>query len=237
MTLVQPYDLWCMGSIAKAWNELRAEVPDHVSLVAVSKTKPNEAVVEAYGAGARMFGENRVQELVGKHETLTHQDSGRTDEFEGLEWHQIGTLQRNKVKYIAPFVHLIHAVDQTSLLDEINKRAASHGRKQNILLQVHIAEEQSKFGFASSELPQLLEQLDGGRWPNVHALGLMGMATFTSDEAQVAREFSGLRKDFEAHGRQRNWTTLSMGMSGDWRIAVAEGSTMVRIGSSIFGQR
>lgn len=226
-----------MGSIKTAWESVRAEVPNEVTVVAVSKTKPIEDVVEAFGAGARMFGENRVQELVGKHETLTHETSGKPDDFKGLAWHQIGTLQRNKVKYIAPFVDLIHAVDQPSLLDEINKRAGQHGRIQNVLLQVHIAEEQSKFGFIPDELRPLLDRLDSGEWPHVKVKGLMGMATFTPDEAQVGREFSGLRRQYESHGTNRNWETLSMGMSGDWRVAVKEGSNMVRIGSAIFGQR
>ena len=226
-----------MGNIANAWASVREEVPEEVTLVAVSKTKPVEAVVEAFGAGARMFGENRVQELVGKHESLTHSDTGRPADFEGLEWHQIGTLQRNKVKYIAPFVHLIHAVDQPSLLGEINKRAGQHHRTQNVLLQVHIAKEQTKFGFAPEELGPLLDRLDAGEWPHVSIRGLMGMATFTPDQTQVGREFSDLRRHFEAHGLDRKWDTLSMGMSGDWRVAVNEGSNMVRIGSAIFGQR
>ena len=225
------------SDIAANWNEVRAAVPSGVEVIAVSKTKPIQAVEAAYAAGARSFGENRVQELVGKHEALTHADSGRTDEFEGLQWHQIGTLQKNKVKYIAPFVDLIHAVDQAPLLDEIDKRAGAAGRRISVLLQMHIAQESSKFGLSSKELEDILERIGDGAWPNVEVKGLMGMATFTDDTAQVAREFGGLRQLFESHGAERNWNTLSMGMSGDWRIAVDQGSTMVRIGSAIFGMR
>lgn len=222
--------------IASHWHEVRSAVPAEVEVIAVSKTKPVEAVEAAYAAGARCFGENRVQELVGKHEALTHADSGRAPEHEGLQWHQIGTLQKNKVKHIAPFVDLIHAVDQAALLDEINKRAATAERRIRVLLQMHIAQESTKFGLSRQELDDLLRRHDGGDWPHVHMEGLMGMATFTEDHAQVAQEFGGLRQLFEQH-RARGWRTLSMGMSGDWRIAVDQGSTMVRIGSAIFGTR
>lgn len=226
-----------MQEVSEAWRSVRDAVPDHVTVVAVSKTKPVEAVEEAHAAGARVFGENRVQELVGKHEALTHPETGRPSEFPDLRWHQIGTLQRNKVKYIAPFVDLVHAVDQVSLLDEIEKRAAANGRRLRVLLQVHIAEEQSKFGFGTEDLPAVCDRLDAGAWEHVEVAGLMGMATFTPDVAQVVREFAGLRRQFETLGGPRGWSTLSMGMSGDWRIAVEEGSTMVRIGSAIFGSR
>lgn len=226
-----------MQEVSEAWRSVRDAVPDHVTVVAVSKTKPVEAVEEAHAAGARVFGENRVQELVGKHEALTHPETGRPSEFPDLRWHQIGTLQRNKVKYIAPFVDLVHAVDQVSLLDEIEKRAAANGRRLRVLLQVHIAEEQSKFGFGTEDLPAVCDRLDAGAWEHVEVAGLMGMATFTPDVAQVVREFAGLRRQFETLGGPRGWSTLSMGMSGDWRIAVEEGSTMVRIGSAIFGNR
>lgn len=226
-----------MGAIAQAWEHTRAEVPDHITLVAVSKTKPLAAVEEAYGAGARMFGENRVQELVGKHEQLTAPGAPQHLDYPDLRWHQIGTLQRNKVKYIAPFVDLIHAVDQPALLAEINKRAGAHSRRIPVLLQLHIAEESSKFGLSPEELAALLDAVDRGNYPNVDVQGLMGMATFTDDQRQVGREFAGLRRLFDQHGPQRQWTTLSMGMSGDWRIAVEEGSNMVRIGSAIFGAR
>ena len=225
------------SSISDRLHALKAALPAHVQLVAVSKTKPVELLQEALDAGQVDLGENRVQELVGKHEALTHADSGRAHEFVGLKWHQIGTLQKNKVKYIAPFVDLIHAVDQAALLDEIEKRAGAGGRRISVLLQMHIAQESSKFGLSTGELEEILERIGGGAWPNVEVKGLMGMATFTDDNAQVAREFGGLRQVFESHGAGRNWDTLSMGMSGDWRIAVDQGSTMVRIGSSIFGSR
>ena len=223
--------------IARNWLEVRGAVPASVEVIAVSKTKPMEAVEAAYAAGARSFGENRVQELVGKHEALTAAEGGRSGAFEGLVWHQIGTLQKNKVKYIAPFVGLIHAIDQETLLAEVDKRAAACGRRVPVLLQLHIAQESSKFGLSEAELAALLDRLDAGAFTHVEIKGLMGMATFTSDEGQLAREFGGLRKLFDRFGPERHWDTLSMGMSGDWRIAVAEGSTMVRIGSSIFGSR
>ena len=225
------------GMIGQRWAEVRAEVPAGVEVVAVSKTKPVEAVEAGYAAGARCFGENRVQELVNKHAALTHPETGRPGAFQGLSWHQIGTLQKNKVKYIAPFVGLIHAVDQAGLLDEINKRAQAHDRKIPVLLQLHIAQESSKYGLSNGELEVILGQLEAGHWPHVQVNGLMGMATFTEDHAQVAREFSGLRSLFDQHGPAMGWNTLSMGMSGDWRIAVDCGSTMVRIGSAIFGKR
>ena len=225
------------SEIAENWRKVREQVPRAVEVVAVSKTKPMEAVVSAYGAGARSFGENRVQELVGKHEALTAEPSPRASEFRDLRWHQIGTLQKNKVKYIAPFVGLIHAVDQEALLEEINKRAAKHQRKIAVLLQLHIAQEASKFGLSADGLSSILERLTAGQWPHVEVKGLMGMATFTSDTAQVGREFRTLRRLYDRHAAEHHWDTLSMGMSGDWRIAVEEGSTMVRIGSAIFGAR
>ena len=174
-----------MQEIEAAWTSVREAVPDHVTVVAVSKTKPVEAVVAAHAAGARVFGENRVQELVGKHEALTHPDAPNHSDYADLHWHQIGTLQRNKVKYIAPFVSLIHAVDQVALLDEIDKRAAVAGRRIPVLLQVHIAEEQTKFGFGANDLPPVCDRLDADGWAHVEVKGLMGMATFSPDAAQV----------------------------------------------------
>ncbi len=157
------------GMIGQRWAEVRAEVPAGVEVVAVSKTKPVEAVEAGYAAGARSFGENRVQELVSKHEALTHPESGRHEAFQGLSWHQIGTLQKNKVKYIAPFVGLIHAVDQAALLDEINKRAQAHDRHIPVLLQLHIAQESSKFGLSGTELGGIVERLDAAEWPHVQS--------------------------------------------------------------------
>lgn len=201
-------------------------------LVAVSKTKPNELIIEAYSAGQRVFGENKVQELVEKQTQLP----------EDIEWHMIGHLQRNKVKYIAPFVHLIHGVDTVKLLKEINKEGKKNDRAIPCLLQVHIAKEETKFGFSSTEIEEFLasDLLDG--LENISIVGLMGMATNTSDQNQVRAEFAGLNSLFDhlkstyAHA-QLNLKEISMGMSGDYRIAIEEGSTMVRIGSTIFGAR
>lgn len=212
-------------------NEINSALPEHVTLVAVSKTHPNEALEAAYKAGQRIFGENKVQELVDKEAALP----------KDIEWHLIGHLQRNKVKYIASFVHLIHAVDSEKLLKEINKRAAQEERVIKVLLQMHIAEESSKFGF---DEPELMEFLNSGRitkFENILVMGLMGMATFTDDSHQVRKEFASLKNLFDrlkgAQFPAETFTTLSMGMSGDFQLAIEEGSTMVRVGSSIFGAR
>lgn len=202
-------------------------------LVAVSKTKPLALLQEAYDLGVRVFGENKVQELVDKHEQLP----------KDIEWHMIGHLQRNKVKYIAPFVALIHAVDSERLLQEINKRSANVDRVTNCLLQIHIAEEETKFGFDEAELRAFMQPETLAKYPNIKLKGLMGMATNTSNEKQVRKEFSGLKKLFESIKAETtalenvDFTELSMGMSNDYKIAMEEGSTMIRIGSSIFGAR
>lgn len=201
-------------------------------LIAVSKTKPNELIMEAYEAGHRAFGENKVQELVEKQASLP----------EDIEWHMIGHLQRNKVKYIAPFVHLIHGVDTVKLLKEINKEGRKNNRVIPCLLQVHIADEDTKFGFSGEEIEELLKSNILDELENVSIVGLMGMATNTSDENQIRIEFAGLKslflqlKDNYSHPRL-DLREISMGMSGDYKIAVAEGSTMVRVGSTIFGAR
>ena len=219
-------------SITENIEKYRNEVGEN-RLVAVSKTKPESALLQAYEAGQRKFGENRVQELSSKHESLP----------KDIEWHMIGHLQSNKVKFIAPFVTLIHAVDSEKLLKEIQKQAAKNNRKIACLLQMHIAEESAKFGFENQELIDLVsDQEFFDKYPNVEVQGLMGMATFTSDEEQVRKEFISLRKTFESINQLPNWknnpmTTLSMGMSGDYKIAIEEGSTLVRIGSAIFGSR
>lgn len=212
-------------------NEIKASLPAQVTLVAVSKTHPNEAIEAAYGEGQRVFGENKVQELAEKAAALP----------KDIEWHLIGHLQTNKVKYIASFVHLIHAVDSEKLLKEINKRAAQENRVIKVLLQMHIAEESNKFGFDESELMALL---DSGRieaFENISVAGLMGMATFTDDENQVRKEFTSLKNMFDRlkadHFKDLEFNTLSMGMSGDYKLAIEEGSTMIRVGSSIFGAR
>lgn len=203
---------------------LQKHLADNVHLVAVSKTKPNELIIEAYGAGQRIFGENKVQELVEKEESLP----------KDIEWHMIGHLQTNKVKYIAPFVSLIHAVDSKKLIKEINKRAKQNNRVIPCLLQVHIAQEESKFGLDKDGVIEILKT----DFPNVSIVGLMGMATFTDNKNQVREEFKYLKDIYdELKESQPNFSILSMGMSGDYSIAIEEGSNMVRIGSSIFGER
>ncbi|MCF8278584.1 MAG: YggS family pyridoxal phosphate-dependent enzyme [Flavobacteriales bacterium] len=221
-----------MRSIAENLEEIREEIPSNVTLVAVSKTKPNDVLMEAYEAGQRIFGENRVQELVPKSETLP----------KDIEWHMIGHLQRNKIKYIAPFVSCIHSVDKTSLLSEINKEAAKHGRMIRVLLQFHIAQEESKFGLSLEEAFDYLNSDELQNLKNIQVAGVMGMATFTDNEAQIRSEFRSLKLIFEqlkaSHFIQNEFfKEISMGMSGDYLIAIEEGSTMVRVGSSIFGSR
>jgi pyridoxal phosphate enzyme (YggS family) len=202
-------------------------------LVAVSKTKPAEMIQEAYDSGWRRFGENKVQEMVEKHETLP----------KDIEWHLIGHLQSNKVKYIAPFVSLIHGVDKAKLLKEINKQAAKHERVVNCLLQLHIAQEDTKFGLSFDEAKEILASDEFAQMKNVCVVGVMGMATFTEDETQIRNEFRSLKtfsdeikSEFD-HLPNVDLQEISMGMSGDYEIAVEEGSTMVRVGSAIFGAR
>ncbi len=203
---------------------LQKHLADNIHLVAVSKTKPNELIIEAYVAGQRIFGENKVQELVEKKESLP----------KDIEWHMIGHLQTNKVKYIAPFVSLIHAVDSKKLIKEINKRAEQNNRVIPCLLQVHIAQEESKFGLDKDGVIEILKT----DFSNVSIVGLMGMATFTDNKNQIRKEFKYLKDIFdELKESQPNFSILSMGMSGDYSIAIEEGSNMVRIGSSIFGER
>ena len=212
-------------TISKNLEALKTSLPEAVTLVAVSKTKSNEAIMEAYASGQRVFGENKVQEMVEKYETLP----------KDIEWHMIGHLQRNKVKYMASYVHLIHGVDTEKLLAEINKQAARHDRRIPCLLQVHIAEESTKFGFAESELSELITRID--EFPNVEIKGLMGMASFTENINQIQQEFRGLKKRFDQLFKNTEAAELSMGMSGDYPIAIAEGSTLIRVGSKIFGAR
>lgn len=215
-------------SIKENLAEIKANLPEGVILVAVSKTKPNEAILEAYEAGQRVFGENKVQDMVQKWEALP----------KDIEWHMIGHLQRNKVKYMAEFVSLIHGVDSLKLLKEIDKQAQKHNRVIPCLLQMHIAEEDTKFGLDEDELNALLASSEFKQLKHVKIMGLMGMATFTDNENQVRKEFARLKSLFENLKLQLpDITILSMGMSGDYGIAIEEGSTMVRIGSSIFGAR
>jgi len=213
-------------------NNLRQGIPPDCRLIAVSKTHSIEKIKDAYDAGQRIFGENRVQELTSKFDALP----------KDIEWHMIGHMQSNKVKYIAPFVHLIHSVDTYNLLQEINKQATKFSRTIPCLLQVHIAEEESKFGFSETEVSELLQAEDFKKLDHVHIVGLMGMATFTDNKDQVRKEFKGLKTFFD----KLKLTTLpsnalmkelSMGMSSDYQIAVEEGSTMIRVGSAIFGER
>jgi pyridoxal phosphate enzyme (YggS family) len=205
------------------YRELTAELSkQQVTLVAVSKTKPNEDILALYDLGQRDFGENYVQELTDKHAALP----------KDIRWHFIGHLQSNKVKYIAPFVHLVHGVDSLKLLIEINKQAAKCNRVIDCLLQVHIAQEETKFGMDEAEISET--HLRIGELANVRVIGLMGMASFSDDIAKVRGEFSYLKSLFDKFGPL---TVLSMGMSGDYQLAIEEGSTMVRIGSLLFGNR
>lgn len=215
-------------SIQDNLKAIKTELPEGVTLVAVSKTKTNEAIMEAYEAGQRVFGENKVQEMTQKWETLP----------KDIEWHMIGHLQRNKVKYMAEFVSLVHGVDSLRLLQEINKQAQKHNRVIPCLLQMHIAEEDTKFGLDESELQELVQSETFKAMENIKVVGLMGMATYTSDETQVKKEFAHLKAIFDSLKQElSDISVLSMGMSGDYTLAIEEGSTMVRIGSSIFGSR
>jgi len=213
--------------IAENLKNIKNNLPEHIALVAVSKTKPVEDLQEAYDAGQRDFGENKIQEMTDKYEVLP----------KDIRWHMIGHVQRNKVKYMAKFVHLIHAVDSLKLLKEINKRAKNENRKINVLLQLKIAEEDTKFGLAKDDLLEILNQTQSDAFAHVKVEGLMGMATFTEDEAQIHREFSVLENLFNTIKDEYNFTTLSMGMSGDYHLAQEHGTTMIRVGSKIFGAR
>lgn len=215
-------------SIKKNLLKILDDLPKEISLVAVSKTKSNEEIMEAYEAGQRIFGENKIQEMALKWSELP----------KDIEWHMIGHVQTNKVKYMGEFVSLIHGVDSLKLLKEINKQAIKHNRKINCLLQVHIAQEQTKFGLNETELFELIGSEEFGNLKNVKIKGLMGMATFTDSEEQIAKEFSYLYSIYsKLKNRIPDVNVLSMGMSGDYKIAIRQGSTMVRIGSSIFGIR
>ena len=211
-------------TIASNLKAIQSSLANKVTLVAVSKTKPNSAIFEAYQAGQRIFGENKVQELSQKAEELP----------KDIAWHMIGHLQTNKVKFIAPFVSLIHAVDSLKLLKEINKRAEQNIRTIDCLLQVHIATESSKFGFGIDEVEGALKQAK--EFENIKIVGLMGMATFTDDTQQLSQEFKSLKTVFDSI-KNDHITTLSMGMSGDYNLAIEQGSTMIRVGSAIFGHR
>lgn len=218
--------------ISNNLNKLLKELPSNVKLIAVSKTKPNQDILEAYHAGQKVFGENKVQELVSKYEQLP----------KDIEWHLIGHLQRNKVKYIAGFIELIHAVDSLKLLKAINKEAVKNNRLINCLLQIHIASEETKFGLSIEEVAGLLKSEEFTQLNNIRITGLMGMATFTEDVSLIRNEFKTLVK---LHKDLKNdyfidnpeFKEISLGMSNDYNIAIEEGSNMVRIGSLIFGER
>jgi pyridoxal phosphate enzyme (YggS family) len=215
-------------SIQQNLIQIKSKLPAHVTLVAVSKTKPVADLLEAYTAGQRIFGENYVQELVEKQQALPHD----------FEWHFIGHLQSRKVKLIAPFVSLIHGVDSAKLLQEINKEAAKNNRVIDCLLQIHIAVEESKFGLDQVELTEILTSEDFKNLKNIRIVGLMGMASFTDNQNQIEKEFNYLKTLFDKLKiTNSELQTLSMGMSNDYQLAISCGSTMIRIGSSIFGTR
>ncbi len=215
-------------TISENLKNFKKALPKDVTLVAVSKTKPVSDLMEAYNAGQRVFGENKIQEMEAKWQKMP----------EDVEWHMIGHVQRNKVKYMAPFVSLIHAVDSLKLLKEINKEALKNNRTINCLLQVKIAEEESKFGMDEADAASLLACEAFKKLQNVKVVGLMGMATFTDDERQISEEFQKLKDVFEKFKIQDpRFEILSMGMSGDYKIAIEHGSNMVRVGSAIFGER
>ena len=211
-------------SIENNIKNILSSLPKNVTLVAVSKTKPNSDILEAYHAGQKIFGENKVQELAQKAEDLP----------KDIIWHMIGHLQTNKVKFIAPFVSLIHGVDSIKLLKEINKRALQNNRVIDCLLQIHIATESTKFGFDLSEVNEVINNTND--FQNIKIIGLMGMATFTDNKQQVIQEFNSLKVLFK-NIKNKDINTLSMGMSGDYKLAIEQGSTMLRLGSAIFGHR
>jgi hypothetical protein len=216
--------------VAEKIQSFRADLPAEVELVAVSKTKPVEMLKAAYEVGQRHFGENRVQEMAEKYEQLP----------KDIKWHMVGHVQSNKIKYMAPFVHLVHGMDKPKRLKELNKEAAKNDRQIDCLLQIHIAQEESKFGFDYQEARSLLAQDPAERYPHLRIRGLMGMATLTDDQDQVRREFAGLAAFFreqQSAGHLAVFDILSMGMSGDFQIAIEEGANMIRIGSTLFGPR
>ena len=211
-------------SISENIKHITSQIPENVALIAVSKTKPNDMLLEAYNAGQRDFGENYVQELVDKHEQLP----------KDINWHFIGHLQSNKVKYISPFVYLIHGVDSFSLLKEINKQAQKNNRVIDCLLQLYIAQEETKFGLDFNEATQILNSTEFKELKNIRIKGFMAMASNTDDNEQIKKEFASL-KTFSLNYPDLN--ILSFGMSSDYQLAIQEGSTMIRVGSSIFGVR
>jgi pyridoxal phosphate enzyme (YggS family) len=218
-------------SIANNLHQIKSQLPHKVTLVAVSKTKPVSDLMEAYKAGQRVFGENKIQEMTEKWQQMP----------KDIEWHMIGHVQSNKMKYMVEYVKLIHGVDSLKLLKEINRQAVRWRKNINCLLQIHIAEEETKFGLDEKELDELLNSEEFKEMKNIKVIGLMGMATFTDNQVQIKKEFEHLKSIFDKYSSQKTDNcqlgTLSMGMSGDYQLAIECGSTMVRIGSSIFGGR
>jgi pyridoxal phosphate enzyme (YggS family) len=216
-----------VDTIRQNLQNLNTQITQDVTLVAVSKTKPNEAILAAYESGHRIFGENKVQEMTRKWEDLPRD----------IQWHMIGHLQTNKVKYIVPFVSLIHSLDSVKLANEIDRQGARHRRTIDCLLQIKIAKEQEKYGFSQEEALAFLESLNTNPLPYLRVRGLMGMATFTQNTEQLREEFSLLKRFFDQQKATHNLEILSMGMSGDYPIAIETGSNMIRVGSAIFGSR
>ena len=218
-------------SIKDNLKNIKSTLPKQVTIVAVSKTKPIADLLEAYNAGQRIFGENKIQEIATKYDALP----------KDIAWHMIGHVQKNKVKYMAPFVSLIHGVENLKLLEEINKQALKHDRIIDCLLQIKIASEDSKFGMTPEDASILLQSKDFSELKNIRVMGLMGMATFTEDEDQIKEEFQLLKQTFDTLKPLESFNfkpeIISMGMSGDYQLAIACGSTMIRVGSSIFGER
>ncbi len=215
------------NTLQENYKNILQSLPSNVQLVAVSKTHPSEIIQQIYNEGQRVFGENKVQEMIEKQEVLP----------KDIQWHLIGHLQTNKVKYIAPFVNTIQSVDSEKVLKEINKQAGIFNRKIKVLLQVKIAEEETKFGLELHEAKEIFLEYLKGDYPNVEITGLMGMATFTDDQNQVKKEFLFLKQVFDKMSIQNPLKTLSMGMSGDYETAIECGANSVRIGSAIFGAR
>ena len=218
--------------IQKKITEIKNSIPENVTLVAVSKTKPVEDLQAAYDAGQRIFGENKIQEMVSKFDVLP----------KDIQWHMIGHLQSNKVKYMAHFVDLIHGIDKFKTLKEINKQAKKHDRVINCLLQARIAKEETKFGLSFEDIANILQSSEFKELENIKIVGLMGMATFTDNKSQLKEEFLSLKNFFESQqliteNNNCKLKTLSMGMSGDYNLAIENGSSMIRVGSSIFGNR
>ena len=214
-------------SIQQNYQAILSQLPENVKLVTVSKTNPAEKIKEVYDLGQRAFGENKVQELLEKQPVLPND----------IEWHLIGHLQTNKVKYIAGFISMIESIDSEKLLKEVDKEALKHNRKINVLLQVKIAKEETKFGLTVDETKDIFNKYLNGNYPNIEIKGLMGMASFVDDETQIREEFSVLKNLFDELSELKPLETLSMGMSGDFPIAIESGSNSVRVGSAIFGER